>query len=249
MPEITTSTHGSTKDSSKAQYFRLHHTPPEGDPRACKRIRSDGTPCRNWQMRGADYCWWHRLRGAAAQTVHNDKHMAKSRFYSKVLGPKLRDVVEEILDAPESEKLGAIEELTIIRGINADVAAMYEVAQQSSNQDIRLAAGGMLRDSCEQVIRAAERATNIAAKSREMYPVETLQVVVNQIVRMIHDCLVPYLDTPLTIEHVQYLCDTLMYDLRLPGDTSRGTNLDVTDDVMLMDASVPGPSSVATSNE
>ena len=88
--------------------------PPEGDPRQC-RANSQVTRvrCRRWALRTSNYCQFH---GGRRTNIYS--RTGKRRLpvvYSKFLGPKLAERVEELLAQPHAEQVSLYNELAIAR--------------------------------------------------------------------------------------------------------------------------------------
>jgi len=85
--------------------------PPDGHKNQCQ-ARSSVTRnrCRRWALRGSSYCQFHGGR--------RSREVVRKRlpgFYSKYLGPKLKDRIEELLAQPHEAQLSLYEELAIAR--------------------------------------------------------------------------------------------------------------------------------------
>ena len=89
--------------------------PPEGHPNQCKaKSQRTRQRCRRWALVTSEYCQFHGGRRAAVFYCKTGKNRLP-RFYSKFLGPKLKERVEELLNAPHDEQVSLYEELAIAR--------------------------------------------------------------------------------------------------------------------------------------
>jgi len=164
--------------------------------------------------------------------------VSKLRFYGKRLAPKMKAVIEELLDNPESETLRLDEELAIVRDIAGDAVALLSAAKELPDDnpkktELRAAASAIAMDAMHQVRTFTHTAAAINSVSKDKFSVHALQDVVQQITKMVYLC----------FDHDKdglALFDQMLTDqLRLPKIGVDGTNLTPDMDVTEMDSTIP----------
>ena len=89
--------------------------PPEGHKNQCKaKSQVTRVRCRRWALRGSKYCQFHGGRRATQFYGRTGKRRLPV-VYSKFLGPKLAERVEELLEQPHAEQVSLYNELAIAR--------------------------------------------------------------------------------------------------------------------------------------
>jgi hypothetical protein len=152
------------------------------------------------------------------------------KFYSVHLSKTLQEAVEEALDSAPEDQLNLYEELAVMRASAADICKMYDACP---NDKTRMAAGGLLRDTMQEVARLCESAARVRASANDKLSIHNLSVVIAQVVRCAWEV---FGDDE---ERAQQFEDLIREKVRMPEET-RGTSITPDQDVMDMDASVPG---------
>jgi len=212
-------------------------------PRLCQGIRR-GKPCGRWALKGVKYCQFcggRRIQRNVSDCIgnfHGIFDVSKLRFYGKRLAPKMKAVIEELLDNPESETLRLDEELAIVRDIAGDAVALLSAAKELPDDnpkktELRAAASAIAMDAMHQVRTFTHTAAAINSVSKDKFSVHALQDVVQQITKMVYLC----------FDHDKdglALFDQMLTDqLRLPKIGVDGTNLTPDMDVTEMDSTIP----------
>lgn len=84
--------------------------PPDDHPRRCQaKARGSQDRCKRWALVGSNYCQFH-----GGRRTHTVKKGLPYR-YSKHLGPKLREAVDEFLAQPHHDQISLYEELAMLR--------------------------------------------------------------------------------------------------------------------------------------
>jgi len=171
-------------------------------------------------------------------------NMAKL-FYSKRLGPKLREAVEAQLNSNSTRELiSCNEELVIIKEMAGQALTYYCTVQekevdaafsQEDKNNLLMTCGQMVTDALTHVVSVSERVSRIIANDKNNVSPAFLQDFTNQLTRIVRECFDH--DTEGMIKFDQYLTD----HLQLPsiGTEIIGTRLRPCDDVAEMDATVP----------
>lgn len=212
--------------------------------KACGREKKkDGQPCRKWKARGYKYCWWHRGHDKRARRPDDGRHTkvtsradATSMFYSSVLGPKLKAVVEELTSRPAHEQLDVYEELNLIKTTGMQAVALYSAALESGNAEATMSASLLMRDALSFYIDCASKVAAMEDRAKDKVSVHTVSMIMGQVTRIMHRVCGE--------EHrelAEEFARLVQEEVRLPstGD-STGTSLTPDMDVVEMDHTVPG---------
>lgn len=211
-------------------------------PRLCQGVRRD-KPCGQWALAGVNYC---KFCGGRRMQNGNEtigklrvKDVSKLRFYRNRLAPKMKAVIEELLDNPESEQLRLNEELAIVRDIAGDAIALLSAARELPDDNPKRSelvnAGNVIAlQALEQVRVYCQTAANIATLGKDKFSVHALHDVVSQITRFVYLCFDH--DKEGLIAFDKMITD----ELRLPAIGQTGTNITPDMDVSEMDDSIPG---------
>lgn len=228
----------------------VHRILPDGSrhPRLCKCVKR-GVQCWQFALRGSDYCRFHGGKRSKSTRLHpiGADEMAL-KFYGKRLGPKLTAYVEEMLAQPHNEQLRLNEELALMRVCAGDALSLYsaanELPENVKNRNEMIAnAATIMQASLEQVVKTCEIAARIDAMAKDKFSVHTLQDVVSQLTKLVHDCFAHD-------EAALLLFDSrLNAELRLPKTTADGTLLTPDMDVMAMDSTIPREPESETQDE
>lgn len=209
-----------------------------------------GQQCSRWAVRGGRFCPKHggcrenngvhhrrtdRTKRLRRHHRINDK--ALPEVYSKYLSNKLTERLEELAGVPD--ELDLTEELRLMRSVAVDAAQLYDVAinvddAQPGALEMRMSAGEILRDAIDGVGQTVERVIKAQKDRRETLTVQSLHVVVTQIVERMYDELGDSVDPQI----IRRLADSIR-DVRLPSDEIQGTALTPDQDAREMDATIP----------
>jgi hypothetical protein len=214
-------------------------------PRRCQAKLKGGRKCGNWAMKGIAYCKFHGGAAVKAQrekisvTQPRPKDMARLRFYSKRLGPKLEEFVAQCIEQPETEQLQLFEELALMRALAGEAIQLFSAASEipESNpkrHDLILNAGMVMQTALEQVRVMAKTASDISAAGKDKFSVHALHDVKMQLLRIV-DTAFGHLDQD-ALDNFANLVET---QLRLPKVGVEGTTITPDSDVMQMDELVP----------
>lgn len=220
-------------------------------PRRCQQIIGYSKQrCKRWALKGKKYCFKCGQRSKpqiaeAARYVTRNKMTI--RFYRKFLGPSLREAMEEMLCAREDEQMSLLEELALMRNMAGEAIGLYQGAlsigllpngqpDPTKEQARRLAitnAVSLMSASLEQVRVMAKTASDISAQGKDKYSIATLEVIVEQIVKMVDQC---FGDNDEGIKAFNLL---IRENLKIPKRGVDGTELTPDQDVLDMDATIP----------
>jgi hypothetical protein len=221
-------------------------------PRRCQaHYKATGERCRYWAMRDCKFCKkhnnlskYHKTKSiagntSAGATVRTAEDMAKLKFYSKRLGPKLTAALEEMVSQPLQDQLSLFEELAIVREVAGQALELYSVAQEKipatapNRAEVLASAGMLLQSALENVRTMCKTAAEVNAAGKDKYSIHSLQDVAAQIVRMVTTC---FGDRP---EQLAEFDAMLTQQLRLPKAQADGTTLTPDMDALDMDATIP----------
>lgn len=153
------------------------------------------------------------------------------RFYSKELTDTLRDYVEESLGSAPHEQLNLFEELAIMRATTAETIKLFSAAQQSSDQETRVAAAVLVQDALKSVVSTCEAAARIEASGKDKISVHSVAHVVGQIVRIAYAVFGNEAE-------VKVFETQIREEVKIIGEKS-GTDLRPDVDVTSMDSTIP----------
>lgn len=163
------------------------------------------------------------------------------KFYRNRMSATLASFVEEHMQMSPEEQINLFEELALTRTVAGDAVALYDAtvtALKEKNDDAanqtRLLAGSMLKDALKDVSDMCMRASAIEQNARDKFSVHTLQYIINQIVRIVHEACEP--EHHEVAERIEYMIHTM---IRIPKTTTDGTELTPDQDARDMDATVP----------
>ena len=226
----------------------------EDRTRNCHRVNKEGKAVRNGdamrhQVGGNELSWDHPERyGISSATM---------AYYARVIGPKLKAVLEQIKSAPDF--LDVSEEVAHIRATHEQNVAVYSAVFE--NQDelgdkkdeaLRLA-GSLLASSADEVIRAVEKAARIQVAMVDKVSPLALEATVKQISQFVFRAFdMPDIQPGDDIEtqelkveaklRIQKFNRMMTEELCLPTIKSLGTTITPDQQVLAMDASIPsGP--------
>jgi len=213
-------------------------------PRRCQAKLKGGRKCGNWALKGIDYCKFHggaavkAAREKLSVTQPRPKDMARLRFYSKRLGPKLEEFVAQCVEQPETEQLQLFEELALMRALAGEAIQLFSAASEipetnPKRHDLILNAGMVMQTALEQVRIMAKTAAEISAAGKDKFSVHALHDVKMQLLRIVdvafgHD-----------EEGLKRFADLVETQLRLPKVGVEGTTITPDMDVTQMDELIP----------
>jgi len=143
----------------------------------------------------------------------------------------LQDVIEEQLGASPSEQLSLFEELALMRVTAAQVVALWGAADSGADADAKVVAGALMRDALKDVITTCQAAAHIESQARDKFSLHALHHIINQIVRIAHEC---FEDDP-RAKHFKQL---IQEKIKMPMEQT-GTLLTPDQDVTDMDDTIP----------
>jgi len=160
--------------------------------------------------------------------------------YSKYLSDRLLDRIADA--AGVNDRLALDAELDLFRATVLDAAKLYDTAlslpEGEKGDQVRLTAGQILRDVLTQLGAMVERVLTCEQRRKDTLSVQSLHVVVAQIVDMAHEA---FGEEPDAILKVRAFADRVK-ELRLPSDgLNKGTTITPDQQVIEMDATVPPP--------
>jgi len=164
--------------------------PPEGHENQCQaKSQRTRVRCRRWAWVGSNYCQFHGGRRAAAVYCRTGKRRLPT-FYSKYLGPKLRERVEELLLKPHDEQVSLYEELAIARA-NACEALnlarpMFDDPSSLTDETKALIISTLstAMDNVKDLVLAASR---LEKEAGDKVSLKVMNLIVMQIVLAIND--------------------------------------------------------------
>lgn len=219
--------------------------------KAIKRNSKDpskiGKQCSKFACRGHQFCKSHggktskqQLKGAQNADDRVSAARAVERLpevYSRYLSNKLSERMAELAGVPD--ELDLKEELALLRSTAIDAAQLYDLAANAPDntkdiQQLRVAAGAIVRETLSEVRDMVESIVAIEEKRRETLTVPSLHIVVTQIVDLMYD----ELGDVVPVDKIRGLANR-MKDIRLPSDEVQGTVLTPDMDVREMDETIP----------
>lgn len=214
-------------------------------PRLCKGVRR-GKPCGAIALKGVHLCRFcggrrlqRRIDGTAKIRVND---VEKLRFYGKRLAPKMKALVEELLDAPDSEQVRLNEELAIVRQMAGDAVAIWSAVEELQEDtpekkklkdSMKLQAEMCVRTALAEVKGYCSTMAHIDALAKDKFSIHSLHDVVAQITKIVMICF------DHDKEGLQRFDDMLTNQLRLPQIGSTGTTITPDADVIEMDEMIP----------
>jgi len=154
---------------------------PAAPEHQCKAKRTDGERCRKYALRGSDYCQFHGGRRSSKKIVPLGDLPV---FYGGVLNATLQQVVESELARSPHEQLNLFEELALVRIVARDAVKLYTVAAERGTEETLAAAGIMMRDALNEVVRTCESASRVSANASDKVSVHNIAHVVRQLTRI-----------------------------------------------------------------
>lgn len=184
-------------------------------------------------------------RNVSIRPDHSEAINMAKLFYSKRLGPKLREAVEAQLNSSTTaELLSCKEELAIIREMAGQALDYHRRIEEheisaafteETKNKLLVECGQIATDALTHVVNVSEKVSRIIANDKNNVSPAFLNDFTNQITRIVRECFDH--DTEGMIKFDQYLTD----HLQLPsiGTQFIGARLRPCDDVADMDATVP----------
>ena len=195
---------------------------------------------------GNALAWHHPERyGISCETM---------AYYQKVIGPKLKAVIDRIKSAPDF--LDVSDEVAHIRVTHEQNIAVYNAVFEAQDElgdkkdeALRLA-GSMLASSADEVIRAVEKAARIQVSMVDKVSPLALETTVRQISQFVFRAFdMPDIQPGDDIEtqqrkieakvRIQKFNRMMTEELCLPTMKSLGTTITPDQQVLAMDASIP----------
>lgn len=194
----------------------LNGAPPEGHARQCKTfIKRLGRRCRRWALTGRDHCKKHAGRPCKAPMSRKQDHKG---FYSKHLGPTLRDAMRAVGDQPTNKQLSLFEELRLARAVACEVMALAQGAFSEKGSDKSKAmACEIMFDALEKVASLVERVNKIEQDSADKLSLSAVDDFVDQLMRIMREEAGD--EHHALIERVEARCKE---QIRVPLDAMRG---------------------------
>ena len=156
---------------------------PNDHPRRCQaRSMHTRQQCNKWALKGSKYCQFHGGRNALAR-----KGYGLTRFYTRELGPTLKQKLEELTDKPHHEQLTLYEELAIARVQAMQALKMAEPALEGKDlkPETRALCFSVLNDAMENVKEMVLAASRIEKEADDKVSIKVLDLFVLQITRAI----------------------------------------------------------------
>ncbi len=166
--------------------------PPEGHKNQCKaNSQRTRVRCRRWALVGSEYCQFHGGRRAAALYCRTGKNRLPG-VYSKFLGPKLKDRVEELLKRPHDEAVNLYEELAVARAIACEALRLaqplfdddQELKLTPQTKALMIQTLGQAMDEVKDLVLAASK---LEKEAGDKVSLKVMNLIVMQIVLAIND--------------------------------------------------------------
>jgi len=166
--------------------------PPEGHKNQCKaKSQVTRVRCRRWALRTSEYCQFHGGRRAA----HIYSRTGKRRLpviYSKFLGPKLAERVEELLEQPHAEQVSLYNELAIARSAACEAiklaSPLFDEKQSVKlTDDLKALMIQTLGTAMREVKDLVLAASRLEKEAGDKVSLKVVNLIVMQIVLAIND--------------------------------------------------------------
>jgi hypothetical protein len=175
--------------------------PPPNHPRRCQSRNAFGTQCGRWALVGRDYCQKHGGRNHNARKV-------LANYYSKHAGKKLSDLLAELALQNDDERLSLAEEIDVARLNASRVLNLFEkiVIEESftgadgkqldltaeTKMKLKSSCANAVKESLDQVSSLVQAMAKVEALKADKISVNNIKWVVNRIMRLIEEIVVPY---------------------------------------------------------
>ncbi len=172
-------------------------------PRRCHAIAKSRKRCGRWALVTSDYCEFH---GGRRSTHSKTGKRRLPSYYSKYLGPKLKDRIEELLNKPHDEQVALYEELALARATAAEAlllaAPLWDGTQSEKlNPDVRALMVQTLSQAMNNVKDLVLAASRIEKEAGDKVSIKVINLIVLQIISAINDvCGTENLDIAKAIE-------------------------------------------------
>lgn len=164
---------------------------PDGHPRRCqaaKRRKHPPQQCRQWAMRGRNYCKSHGGR----QPLSNTKHLS---YYSKHAGKALSTALEEIAGMDPDERNSIAQEVDIARMLatqslkNFSAVFLKEHDEKTSKNLEESGVKPRILENCWEAINNVSeivaKSAMIRYRSESVVGLEDVQYVINQVLTIL----------------------------------------------------------------
>jgi len=166
--------------------------PPEGHRRQCK-ARSFATKnrCRRWALKYSDFCQFHGGRNSACYRFHKGIYKLPG-YYSKYLGPKLSERVQDALNQPHDEQVALYEELAISRANACEALKLaqplYDPATADKiDDDTKMLIISTLGTAMAHVKDMVLAAARIEKDAKDKVSLKVINLIVTQIILSINE--------------------------------------------------------------
>jgi len=202
--------------------------PPPDHPRRCAgRSRATRRRCKRWALVHSDYCPFHGGRMAAAYRFKRGLYTLPS-FYSKYLGPKLAEAVQEALNRPHDEQVAVYEELAISRELAGKALKLSKPLfdpemEKKLNAETKALMIQASQTAMEHVKGMVLAASKIEKDAKENISIKAVHLIVNQIILAINEVCGTE-----NLELAKSIADAIDQKVRLPLGNKVDQVVDVT---------------------
>lgn len=140
------------------------------------------------------------------------------------------------------EQLGLFDELALMRQLAQGAVATWDAATCDENEDkkvpeqLKAAAGILMREALNDVAKMAEHVAKIEGMAADKLSIAQLGIVVDQIVHLAHEV---FGQDDETLERCKIFSALVNERIKIPTLEVKGTSITPDQDVMAMDATVP----------
>ena len=152
--------------------------PPHDDQFRCERyIKKRGVRCNKWKLKGSRFCEYHGGR-------HKTTTKKSMGVYSKLLGKRLEEAMQDFIGAPHHEQVSLYDELAVTRVIAADALKLLDASMaENISADTKALAISLAHDALEHVRDMCVAVNRIEKDADDKVSVRVIGLFVNQVVR------------------------------------------------------------------
>jgi len=168
--------------------------PPDGHPRQCRaNSRVTRKRCKRWALTGTNFCQFHGGRRATQFVFVKARGRYKlPSFYSKYLGPRLSELVQDSLNRPHDEQVALYEELAITRSLACEALKLAaplfdDEASKKLTPETKALIMATLNNSMSQVKDLVLAAARVEKAQEDKVSLKVINLIIHQIMRAIND--------------------------------------------------------------
>lgn len=162
---------------------------PDGHPRRCQAHPKNkgGLQCKCYARRGSKYCARHGGRANPVQL--NSRKSAVATYYSKRLAGPLKDLFDSAINEQCNDLM---EEVALARTVTATTVGVVSKLSEQLNKKKDIAPErvtalmAIVLEQADTVGKMVERQARVTAMLAGKVPTAALQIVIDQIIRVIH---------------------------------------------------------------